>query len=418
MNRREFLKLAGLAGLSVSAPMALTSPSAAQDQLYEGPLFLVVHASGGWDPTSLCDPKGTDDPEDPESVNHYLRDEIRSPNGSSPIRWAPFGDNDAFFERYYDRLMVVNGLDTSTNNHDVGPRHIHSGTLNEGHPAFAAMVAAARANNSPLGFITYGGYDITRGLVPRTRFGNTDAISRVAYPNQLGESTFHTEATMDRIKLAQQARLERQLQRQRLPRVKDAIGKLTLARGSNNALRRLSDYLPNLDAISTGLGRQGALAIAAWRAGLCVSANLSTGGFDTHGNHDTNQANALSRLTNGLVEILNYAEEQGVADRIVLIVGSDFGRTPRYNDGNGKDHWSITSMLLMGPGIPGNRVVGATDEGHRALKVNPQTFQPDENGLILRPVHVQRALRKLTGLSDSRFEAMYPLPGEDLPLFG
>jgi hypothetical protein len=416
MNRRDFLKLAGLAGLAVVSPV---SPAQAQDELYDGPLFLVVHASGGWDPTSFCDPKGTDDPTDPESVNRYLRDEIRSPSTSSPIRWAPFGTNEAFFSRYHSRLLVVNGLDTATNNHDTGPRHIHSGTLGEGHPAFAAMVAASRANNSPLGFITYGGYDITRGLVPRTRFGNTGAINRVAYPNRIDDTnSFHTEATMTRIQQAQQARMERLHAAQRLPRLKRAVGELMMARGSNNALRRLSDTLPNLDEFNTDLGEQGALAIAAWRAGLCVSANLSTGGFDTHGNHDQNQAQALTRLTNGLMEVLGYAERLGVLDRIVLVVGSDFGRTPRYNDGNGKDHWSITSLLLMGPGIQGNRVIGSTDDGFRAIPVNPTTLAPDQSGLILSPVHVQRALRRLTGLQGTQWEAQYPLPGEDLPLFG
>ena len=122
MNRREFLKLAGLAGLGVvTLPSALAS---AQDELYGGPLYLVVHASGGWDPTSLCDPKGTPDPETPDPVNRFLIDEIRSPSESSPIQWAPFAANDAFFERHWQKLCIINGLDTSTNNHATGPRHI------------------------------------------------------------------------------------------------------------------------------------------------------------------------------------------------------------------------------------------------------------------------------------------------------
>ncbi|MEO1269390.1 MAG: DUF1501 domain-containing protein [Myxococcota bacterium] len=419
MNRRDFLKLAGLAGLSVAAPLPWSGVARGQDQLYDGPLYLVVHASGGWDPTSLCDPKGSMTPDDPDPVNRYLRDDIRSPSGSSPIQWAPFGTNEAFFSRYYDRLLVLNGLDTSTNNHAVGPRHIHSGTLNEGHPAFAALVAAQNAGTSPLSFITYGGYDITRGVVSRTRLGNISAITRVAHPNRLDDdSIYHTEATLQRIRDAQSARLERLASRQLLPRLKRSLGTLRTARVSDNALVRLNDHLPDLDAFDTNIGEQGALAIAAWQAGLCVSANLSTGGFDTHGNHDVNQATALTRLTDGLVEILQHAENLGVDDRIILIVGSDFGRTPSYNDGNGKDHWPITSMLLMGPGIPGNTVIGHSDERHRALPINPDTLEPDDSGVILKPIHVQRALRKLAGVTNDDLVAGYPLVGEDLPLFG
>ena len=63
----------------------------------------------------------------------------------------------------------------------------------------------------------------------------------------------------------------------------------------------------------------------------------------------------------------DYAEELGLADRILLVVGSDFSRTNFYNDGNGKDHWPIGSYMLMEQGAPwGNRVVGLTDELHFA----------------------------------------------------
>ena len=40
-----------------------------------------------------------------------------------------------------------------------------------------------------------------------------------------------------------------------------------------------------------------------------------------------------------------YAEEHGVADRMVVVMGSDFGRTNFYNSVNGKDHWPIGSYV-------------------------------------------------------------------------
>ena len=45
----------------------------------------------------------------------------------------------------------------------------------------------------------------------------------------------------------------------------------------------------------------------------------------------------------------------------------------------------------MGAGITGNRVLGATTHGHRTIPVNRETFQPDEDGIILTPAHVHRA---------------------------
>jgi hypothetical protein len=114
------------------------------------------------------------------------------------------------------------------------------------------------------------------------------------------------------------------------------------------------------------------------------------------------------------------AERQGVADNLIIVVGSDFGRTPGYNGGNGKDHWSITSMLLMGKGIPGNKVVGVTDERHSPLGLDPKTLKPAASGGIrIEPRHVHYHLRKMAGLAgDPNAEQTFPLLGtEDLPLF-
>src|SRR6478735_8460337 len=63
-SRRDFLKLCGLAGLGVSAPIwspdAVSAP-AAEAAPYEGPFYIVFNASGGWDTTYLMDPKGVNE---------------------------------------------------------------------------------------------------------------------------------------------------------------------------------------------------------------------------------------------------------------------------------------------------------------------------------------------------------------------
>ncbi|MEZ4471616.1 MAG: DUF1501 domain-containing protein [bacterium] len=109
-----------------------------------------------------------------------------------------------------------------------------------------------------------------------------------------------------------------------------------------------------------------------------------------------------------------------MADKLVVMVGSDFGRTPSYNSGNGKDHWSVTSVILMGAGIPGNKVIGASDARHRPLKISPSTLQPDENGLRIEPGHIHLALRRLAGIEDSEpVRKLFPLIGTaDLKLLG
>src|SRR6185436_10712306 len=60
--RRDFLKLCGLAGLGLAIPFEQPDSvgAAIKDQPYEGPFYVVLNASGGWDTTYLMDPKGID----------------------------------------------------------------------------------------------------------------------------------------------------------------------------------------------------------------------------------------------------------------------------------------------------------------------------------------------------------------------
>jgi hypothetical protein len=386
---------------------------------YQGPCFIFISANGGWDPVQLCDPKGATSLEDPRRLSNYLEGDILS---AGNIRFAPTGGNQVFFEKHYERVTVINGIDTQTNGHDSGSRYVFSGRLGEGYPSLAAMVAAAYDPGSPMAFLSFGGYDETNGHVARTRAGNVSALSRLAFPERSDpnnpESTHHSAATLERLAAVRAARDADLLGSSTLPREGRSMNTLFTARTGSNELALLQSFLPeDLDNTNNPLKRQSQLVLAAYRAGICISANLALGGFDTHGNHDTQQQNALQRLLEGVDFLWEEAVRQNVSERIVVVVGSDFGRTPQYNDQRGKDHWAITSMMLLGAGIPGNRVVGQTDEGHVPIEVDPLTLDPGA-GLRIEPVHIHRSLRQLAKINGSDLDALYPLDGVDLPILG
>ena len=419
INRRDLLKIAGLTGLSFTSEPWVNHLGLSRNAFAEGetPLFLSVHAGGGWDPTSFCDPKGRSSEMQPDPVNHFMIDEIRTPSASSPIRWAPMGRNDEFFQAHYDKMLIINGVDTSTNNHSTGTRYLNSGQLEEGHPSFAAMLTATVGPNLPLGYITNGGYDITRGVVPRTRLGSLGVISKVAEPDLDGDRLFHPASVQERMDEFSHTRLEQLRGHARLPKITRSLDEVYNARSGQNELKRLNENLPNLDLFETSLGQQGATAIAGYRSGLTVAANLSVGGFDTHGDHDQRQVVALDRLSSGLMEVWAEVERHGLEDRVLIMVNSDFGRTPRYNEGNGKDHWSITSLFFMGAGVQGNRVIGASDDGVNALPINLSTLALDPNGSKITPAHVHATLRQRFGVDQGPLSAHYPLLETAIPLF-
>jgi hypothetical protein len=399
----------------------ISTAKASSLEPYDGPFWVHVHAGGGWDPTSLCDPKGRVNEMQENPMNMYFMDEIGQ---AGNIFYAPVPGHKEFFDKYYQNLLILNGVDTSTNGHDSGTRNTWSGTLMEGHPSFTALVAGFYAPSSPMSFISNGGYDYTAGLVAPTRVGNVNTIAKLAHPNRVttnNDAQYHRDYAWERIEALRGQRLESQMNSARLPAHKHSMNMLYTARSGSNEIKKLTEVIPtNLDNSNNGLFRQAQLAIAAYKAGIAVSANLSIGGFDTHNDHDNRQFQSLQRYLAGVDFVMEEAERQGVADKVIIVMGSDFGRTPGYNMNMGKDHWSITSMLLMGQGIEGNRVLGVTDDLHRAIRLNPDTLQPSANpeeGIRITPAHVHRQLRKLAGVSGTLEDQQFLLDVEDLTLF-
>jgi uncharacterized protein (DUF1501 family) len=141
-----------------------------------------------------------------------------------------------------------------------------------------------------------------------------------------------------------------------------------------------------------------------------VSANLDIGQFDSHANNDKDQMKLIPEFLAGIAYLVRRAGELKIREQLVVVVQSEMGRTPNYNQGNGKDHWSIGSALFLGKGIKGNRVVGATDEKQFAVPVDPKTLKMDKaKGVRVRPEHVHEALRELAGIQEHSLAKKFEL---------
>ena len=450
MLRRNFLKYT-----SAIAAMALL-PLEANAAPYTGPLWVFVQASGGWDPTSLCDPKGyalvSDGEEgftqeDNPMNKCFKTEEIKT--SSRGVKYPDFlAENnlttanadeanlvyEEFFENNAEDLLVINGIDTQTNGHSTGQRYMMSGRLAEGYPALSALIAGIHLPSSPLAFITAGGYDETDGVVAGTRLSNIDAINELAFVNLYDTNDedetipYQHKSVFARINKAKDARVDRLKNQQKLDSIKDLVSQYKLAHSGSNELSKLVEYLP--EDINTHPDRnnrvfaQGRFAMAGFKAGLTASVNIQSGGFDTHGNHDANQVPSLTRVLKGVNLLRQEAKNQGISDRVIFVIGSEFGRTPGYNGGNGKDHWSVSSMMFMGKGIRGGRVLGKSTNRHSAMSVNPKTLNPlsdPEEGTKITYAHINIALRKLAGIETNPLIVQYyPLDSnlDSLNLFG
>lgn len=424
MNRRDFLKLSSAAGLTLGGSAMFgrawadgeTAPGGTA--AYTGPLLVMVQAVGGWEPTLLCDPHAN-------LNNSYGDGDVKLAGG---IAYAPLGaEADTFFGDHHGHMTVVNGVDTATNNHESGRRNMASGRLGSGYPNLAALVAGVKSPASPMAFLTFGGYDRTQGVVAPVRDGNAGRLAELAFPERIDAAniespTYHSATAQQIITAAREERADELFAAQELPRYQHALDSLTTARSGASDLKLLQDVLPAPDA--NGDFRKCQLIMAAYKAGIAVSANLAMGGFDTHSNHDTDHRAALVSMLRVVNFLWAEAARQGVDDKLVVLMSSDFGRTPGYNGNGGKDHWSVSSMIALGAGIPGDRVVGLTSEGHMPIPVDPATLteaaEVEADGVRIEPMHVHRAMRKLMDVGESDLDKAFPLGDEtdDLPIFG
>lgn len=413
--RRDFLKLCGMVGLTLACPGGVTSLLAAspkEDPPYEGPYYVVFNASGGWDTTYLMDPKGVGE------INRLYKEGDILTKGR--LKFAPTAkhvqagmSNEEFFGEFGRELLVLNGLDYSVNNHSPGARYMATGKLDSmAYPTFAALVAACKGPTCPLSFLTFGNYSATGNLVAMSRVPYLPSLQKIANADAIEgnkRSPYHDDFALARIEQALEEATVSATPQARLPRQERAENMLYAAQVNSKALQRITPYIP-ATIPKERLAQQAEIALASFKAGVCVSANLSIGQFDSHANNDVDQMKLLPEFLAGIAYLLRRAEALNIREKLVVIVQSEMGRTPTYNKGNGKDHWSIGSAMFLGPAIRGDRIVGATDEKQFQVPLHPQSLALDkQNGIRVRPEHVHSALRALAGITDHPLSKKFPL---------
>jgi hypothetical protein len=426
MKRRSFLKL-------IPALAAVGTTGRASSAAYDGPCLLLLNAVGGWDPTLLCDPK-------PGGVINRAYGSTIATVGAfrlAPVQFKTLSGvvlakPEDFFRTHGDRLCVVNGIDTSTNNHTIGVRLMDSGTSEHTLPNIAALLGAhaESAFAMPCPYLT-DAYGYSAAL---------DATS-VTYPRVdllralVNSTDYRPEYGSDPLGAALRARM-RQLPQDLLPPAGgDRVAVEAYLRAKRNAenLRSLYEALPKhavtvADACPDIRGGDAPLeailqkiefALTAFSVGASAGASLGLAEFDTHANHDARQGESMGRLLRALDYAIVRSRALGLGARLTVGVVSEFGRTPFYNQEGGKDHWNATSAVFYGPAIAGGRVLGRTNQQKCAPVALADPAREATDGVIIQPVTVHAELRRVLGIAGGGADRRYPLAGaQAMRLFG
>jgi hypothetical protein len=160
-----------------------------------------------------------------------------------------------------------------------------------------------------------------------------------------------------------------------------------------------------------GLANEGVALASAFRRGYALTGSLGApGGWDSHSGNFGSQNNAFQNTFRDVHAIVTALSNQPATsgegtllDQTTVVVMSEMGRTPKLNNSAGKDHWSTTSVMLVGGGINGGKVLGGTDDRQDALPANYTTGLVDAGGQEIRAANIGAALLERAGVNPVAF---------------
>ena len=420
-NRRTFLKnsVTLTASASMAHLMQLLFPqnkAAWAAEAYPPQRRLVwINMRGGWDTLETVDPKPTSTPgidvsfswNEAHTLAGAANDQVKTGRALSGL--GALGTD----------VILVRGLAMGTTSHDAGSVYMETGILSNAGRVNAAsiptIVASESAATVPIIQLSGGGDPmLDRGLlkpVSVVRAENLD-LYRNLYPTDASAVQTrlsildHLRSSITRVKsdIAQQGNGG-----DRLGAIDAAETKiraqLTAGVGSQLSLSD-ADRSPFRTALSArgitttdnNLLDGFALSAKLLKENIVTCVNLGLGGFDTHSNQERVLLPLLNRFDALLKAFVDELKSANALDNTLIVLYSDFGRTPKINGSLGRDHWPVGGAALIGGRLDGGRAVGATDDSYRSLNVNPNTglIDASADGIQLSPAHLGGAILELT----------------------
>jgi uncharacterized protein (DUF1501 family) len=405
MNRRTFLQTSTLGLAAMGLPVGASWASS----LGSDRKLLFVFAQGGWDPTRAFAPVF-----DLNDIVDLEPEAALSQAGNIPFVDHPSRPSvRAFFQANADRMLVLNGVMVRSIAHDICTMLAMTGDTSGTFPDWAAIVAASQSERYTLPQLVLGGPSFAG------QFG--DSVARAGAAGQLegllsGDILDRSDLEIPRLSRASSGIVDRYLSRRAGGRVLAATSSIdaqlaTAFERSTERAQALKDYRYIMD-FTTGpdLTTQANVAVDALSVGLCRCATLGHAGqWDTHADNDELQSALWEGLFGDLGQLMALLDETpgtgggSLADETVVVVLSEMGRTPLLNGTLGKDHWPFTSMMMLGPGLSTNRVIGGFDAQYMGESISFSDGATHSGGQILTAEAVGASLLTLMDVDPTPF---------------
>jgi hypothetical protein len=371
-TRRDFLKVGGLGLGAISLPGLLAARAQAAETGRPVKDTAVVWLWLGGGPTHIetFDPKMT------------APAEYRSVTGELPTNLPGYtiGGNFEKLARVADKMAFVHSFAHNDSGHGSGTHYVMTGYSNRNldngglptRPSIGSITAKIRGANHPVtGMPTYvslgrissdGPAFLGTAFAPFGSNNQAKANMRLGTPIERLTDRRKLLASFDRFQRgADQSGLMDGLDAFESQAFNLVLGKAPHAFDLSKEDPRTVARYAGPSSSTRGLGQQMLIARRLCEAG-CGFVTLQYGGWDMHGSIKRSMDGRAPVVDHAVATFVDDIHQRGLADRILLVVSGEFGRTPKVNRSAGRDHWGpLCTLALAGGGLKMGQVVGKSD---------------------------------------------------------
>ncbi len=363
LSRRGFLQIGMLAGTSLTLPQLLASRAQAELKDYEhfkGTADSIIHIflPGGMAHQESFDPKP------------YAPIEYRGEMGrvQTNVAGVEFGDTLAKTATIADRLCVIRSMTHGEAAHERGTHNMFTGYRPSPalqFPSIGSVISheyGSRNNLPPYVCVPnmpneFAGSGYLSSAFAPFSLGSDPAdggfkVRDLDLPGGVDDSRFATRRSALEAVNAYFLQKEKSDKINAMNSFYDSAYSLI----SSPEARAAFDIAQEPDALRDEYGRNSAgqrmlLARRLVEAGVRL-VNLTYGGWDMHDNIVAGFRNQMPAFDQAFHRLITDLEQRGLLDKTLVMISSEFGRTPKINGTAGRDHWpKVFSVVLAGGGI-------------------------------------------------------------------
>lgn len=368
-NRREFLYVGLVGSLGLSLPnffRAQAKGSAAKEGIAKS--VINIYLPGGMAAQESFDPK------------MLAPIEYRGPLGTvkTKLDGIHFGEHLVQTAKIADKITVVRSMTHGEADHDRGTHNMFTGYRPSPaiqYPSFGSVVShelGARGELPPYVCIpnmpnTFAGTGYLGSAYGPFTLGGDPAnqnfrVRDLSLPKGIDEARFAQRREMRQVVDAHFSALEKSDALDGM----DSFYQQAYAMLSSEKARAAFSVKDEPDKLKEeyGSGSAGQRMLLARRlveAGVRF-VSLTYGGWDHHDNIKNAFSNQMPKFDQAYAALIRDLDKRCMLDSTLVMVTTEFGRTPKINGTAGRDHWPrVFNVALAGGGIKKGLVYGASD---------------------------------------------------------